>query len=127
MWFFLKLRGKVPLPKGDCYLYGCMFLMSPRAGFFLFGQYITGQVSQFSAESISKPKGTISPHSHCHPSEPGAFNSLSQKGHLGIFYPLNLFIAFSAPSVTITETASTAFSTASLITGSSSFLNLDRT
>ena len=54
-------------------------------GLFFFGQLVaTGQVSQASAASISKPKAIVSPHSHCQPSVVWFVNTLLQNGHLSI-------------------------------------------
>lgn len=68
----------------------CDLFNSSGAGLFLLGQYKTGQVSQLSSESTSKPKGIISPHSHNQPSEDRAIRAISQKGHLSILN-LNLY------------------------------------
>jgi hypothetical protein len=54
-------------------------------GLFFFGQLVaTGQVSQASAASISKPKAIVSPQSHCQPSDVWFVKTLLQNGHLSI-------------------------------------------
>jgi hypothetical protein len=58
-------------------------------GLFFLGQLVaTGQVSQASAASISKPNAIVSPHSHCQPSGVWFVKTLLHNGHLSILKSL---------------------------------------
>ena len=55
--------------------------------YFLLGQSLAGQLSQFSLSSFSNPKGIISPHWQAHPRAVDSSRRLSQKGQHNIGPP----------------------------------------
>ena len=60
---------------------------SGRRAYFLFGQFMTEQLAQFSASSFSMPKGIISPHRQDQPSVVFSWSCSSQKGQASICRP----------------------------------------
>ena len=55
--------------------------------YFLLGQFLAGQCSQFSSSSFSMPKGIISPHRQTQPSKVFVCNCSSQRGRQALWYP----------------------------------------